>query len=72
MTLFCKKDAVAIYKEFKTGWSKPGQIWQNLLRKAMAQKVDVLPVIMIMVTSCTSFSMLLFSFAIRETVRPFE
>jgi hypothetical protein len=37
-TLPCKEITVAISKEVKTEWSEK-QIWQNLLRKAMAQKV---------------------------------
>jgi hypothetical protein len=37
-TLLCKKIIVAKSKEVKTGWSNSRQVWQNLLRKAMAQK----------------------------------
>jgi hypothetical protein len=36
-TLLCKKLTVAKSKELKPGWSNK-QIWQDLLRKGMAQK----------------------------------
>jgi hypothetical protein len=36
-TLLFKKIIVAKSKEVKTGWSSSRQIWQNLLRKAVAQ-----------------------------------
>jgi hypothetical protein len=38
MTSLCKIFIVAKSKEVKTGWFKSSQVWQNLLRKAMAQK----------------------------------
>jgi hypothetical protein len=39
-TLLCKKNTVANSKEVKTGWfnsRRNKQVWQNLLRKAVAQ-----------------------------------
>jgi hypothetical protein len=36
--LLCKSIMVVKSKEVKTGWSNSQQSWQNLLRKAMAQK----------------------------------
>jgi hypothetical protein len=36
--MLCKNITVAKSKEVKTGWSNSRQIWQNLLRKIMAQK----------------------------------
>jgi hypothetical protein len=38
MTLLCKKIIVTKSKEAKSRWSNSRQIWQNLLRKAMAQR----------------------------------
>jgi hypothetical protein len=37
-SLLCKKIIVAKSKEEKTRWSNSRQIWQNLLRTAMAKK----------------------------------
>jgi hypothetical protein len=34
----CVKNIVAEFRVVKTGWSNSRQIWQNLLRKAVAQK----------------------------------
>jgi hypothetical protein len=34
MTLFCKENIIAKYRQEKTGW----QIWQNLLTKSVAKK----------------------------------
>jgi hypothetical protein len=36
--MLCKKNIVAKYIQVKTRWSNSRQIWQNLLRKAKAQK----------------------------------
>jgi hypothetical protein len=38
MTLLCKKITAVKSKEVKAEWSHSRQVWQNLLRKAMAQK----------------------------------
>jgi hypothetical protein len=38
VTFLCKKIIVAKSKEVKIAWSNSRQIWQNLLRKAKAQK----------------------------------
>jgi hypothetical protein len=48
MTLPYKRITVAKSKEVKTRWSNLRQIWQNLLRKAMAQKRAVVPMMMLM------------------------
>jgi hypothetical protein len=37
-TLLCKNITVAKSKEMTTGWSNSKQVWQNLQRKAVAQK----------------------------------
>jgi hypothetical protein len=34
----CSKKIVTKSKEVKTGWSNSRQFWQNILRKALAQK----------------------------------
>jgi hypothetical protein len=52
VTLQCKKITVAKFKEVKTGLSdspQNRQVWQNLLRKAMAHKGQFFPVMVVVV-----------------------
>jgi hypothetical protein len=56
-TLLCKKNIFPKSKEVKSGCSNLRQIWQNLLRKAVARKGAGLSVVMMMILNiCNSLN----------------